>query len=53
MGSMSKAVDKLIDPLPKWAKFILAALIVVGSVYVIARDGFWYFLLHVIFSPEI
>jgi len=53
MGLMSKAVDKLVDPLPKWAKFLLVALLVVGSIYAIARDGFWHSLLHVIFSPEI
>jgi hypothetical protein len=49
MGLISRAVDKL----PRWAKFIFAALTVVGSVYCIARYGFWSFLLRVIFSPDL
>lgn len=49
MGYLSKAVDKL----PPWAKFVLAILTLVGSIYCIAKDGFFYFLLKVIFSPDI
>jgi hypothetical protein len=47
MGPISRAIDKL----PKWVKFILMVFTVLGSVYCIARYGFWSFLLHVIFSP--
>jgi hypothetical protein len=47
MGLISRAVDRL----PTWAKFILAALTVVGSVYYIARYGFLTFLLKAVFSP--
>lgn len=53
MGLISKAVDKLIDPLPMWAKFILAALMVFLTVYCIARYGFFSFVLHVIFGPDL
>ena len=49
MRLMSKAIDKL----PRWAKVILAILTVIGSIYVIAKEGFWIFLLKVIFSPTI
>jgi hypothetical protein len=47
MELISKAIDKL----PKWAKLILMVCTVLGSVYCIARYGFFSFLLHVIFSP--
>jgi hypothetical protein len=47
MGSISGAVDKL----PTWAKLICMVITVLGSVYCIARYGFFSFLLHVIFSP--
>ena len=46
-----KALDKVVDKLPTWAKFILIVLTVLGSVYCISYYGFWSFLLHVIFSP--
>lgn len=46
-----KAIDKVVDKLPTWVKFILAVLIVLLSVYCIAKYGFWSFLLRVIFSP--
>ena len=46
-----KAIDKAIDKLPTWVKFILFVLAVMGSVYCISRYGFWSFLLKVIFSP--
>jgi hypothetical protein len=48
MGYISRAIDRL----PTWAKFILGILAVVGTIYGIARDGFW-FLLRVIFSPDL
>jgi hypothetical protein len=46
-----KWISKAIDKLPTWAKLILMVLTVIGSVYCIARYGFWSFLLHAIFSP--
>jgi hypothetical protein len=52
MGLMARAVDKIVDPLPKWAKWILGLLVAIGFIYGIAREGFW-FILKVIFSPEI
>jgi hypothetical protein len=48
---VSKLFDRLWDKLPTWAKFIFAILTILGSMYYIAQDGFWTFLLHVIFSP--
>ena len=50
MGSI-QAIDKIFDKLPLWAKLIFFALTIVGSVYCVARYGFWSFLLKVIFSP--
>lgn len=52
MGLISRALDKIIDPLPKWAKWILGVLVAIGFIYGIVRDGFL-FILKVIFSPEI
>jgi hypothetical protein len=52
MGLMSRALDKVIDPLPVWAKVILGLLLAIGFVYGIVHEGFW-FLVKVIFSPEI
>jgi hypothetical protein len=46
-----KAIDKVVDKLPTWVKFILLVLTVLGSAYCISRYGFWSFLLRVIFSP--
>jgi hypothetical protein len=46
-----KAIDKVVDKLPTWVKFILIVLTVLLSVYCIAKYGFWSFLLRVIFSP--
>ncbi len=40
MGLISRAMDKLLDKLPMWAKFILGTLVVVGIVYGIAHEGF-------------
>lgn len=47
MALISNAVDRM----PIWAKLILAGLTVFGSVYYIARYGFFHFLLRMIFSP--
>jgi hypothetical protein len=52
MGLISRAVDKIVDPLPKWAKWILGLLVAVGFVYGVVHEVFW-FILKVIFSPEI
>ncbi|MGA3130981.1 MAG: hypothetical protein ABSD59_09285 [Terracidiphilus sp.] len=48
---ISKALDKVFDKLPAWAKLICALFLVLGSVYYIAHYGFLTFLLHAIFSP--
>jgi len=48
---VSKLFDRVWDKLPTWAKFVFAILTIIASVYLIAQDGFWTFLLHVIFSP--
>jgi hypothetical protein len=57
MGLISGAIGKVVDRLPRWAKFILAAifipLLIVGSVQLIARDGLFTFLLKLIFSPDL
>ncbi len=47
MGLISRALDGL----PVWAKGILGFLVAIGSIYCIARDGFWSFLLRLIFTP--
>ncbi|GEM_PF-6964294 len=52
MGLMSRAVDKIVDPLLKWAKWILGLLVAIGFIYGTVREGFG-FILRVIFSPEI
>lgn len=49
MGVIGKAIDRL----PPWAKLIFWGLTIIGSVYCIARYGFWSFLLRVIFSPNL
>jgi hypothetical protein len=49
MGLIGRAIDRL----PTWAKVIFWAFTVVGSVYCIARYGFWSFLLRVIFAPNL
>jgi hypothetical protein len=51
MGLISRAIDKIVDPLPTWAKGILGLLIVIGFIYGIIHEGFW-FLLRVLFAPE-
>lgn len=45
MGLISRGVDKL----PSGAMLILIAVAVVGGVYCIAREGFFIFLLRLIF----
>lgn len=44
-------ISRAIDKLPAWAKLTCVAFAVLGSVYCIARFGFWSFLLRVVFSP--
>jgi hypothetical protein len=51
LSVISNALDKVFNKLPTWAKVIFVVLTIVGSVYMIAKDGFWYFILRVIFSP--
>jgi len=51
MGPISRAIDKLTDRLPRWAKLICGVFAVLGSVYYIAHYGFFTFLLRMIFSP--
>ena len=51
MGPFTKAIDRLVDQLPGWAKLLGAPLVVFGCVYSVHRFGFFTFLLKVIFSP--
>ncbi len=51
MGLISRAIDKIVDPLPTWAKGILGLLVVIGFIYGIIHEGFW-FLLRVLFAPD-
>jgi hypothetical protein len=51
MGLLSRTIDKIVDPLPMWAKAILGFLAVIGCIYGIIHEGFW-FLLRVLFSPD-
>jgi hypothetical protein len=44
-------ISRGFDRLPIWAKAVLGLLAVVGSIYLIAREGIWVFLLKLIFSP--
>jgi hypothetical protein len=46
-----KPIDRVVDRLPTWVKFVLMFFTVLLSVYCIARYGFWSFLLKVVFSP--
>jgi hypothetical protein len=49
MGYIGRAIDRL----PPWAKLVFYVLTAIGSIYCIARYGFWHFLLRVIFSPNL
>ena len=51
MGLISRAIDKIVDPLPTWAKGILGLLVVIGFICGIIHEGFW-FLLRVLFAPD-
>ena len=51
MGLISRSIDKIVDPLPTWAKGILDLLVVIGFIYGIIHEGFW-FLLRVLFAPD-
>ena len=46
-----RTIDKFVDKLPTWVKFVLMVLTILLSAYCIAKYGFWSFLLKVIFSP--
>jgi hypothetical protein len=48
MGVVLKAVDKL----PTWVQVILAVIAIAVSEYYIAHDGFFSFLVRMIFSPD-
>jgi len=45
-----KAFDRVWNKLPIWAKVIWVVLTIAGSAYMIAQDGFGYFILRVVFS---
>jgi hypothetical protein len=51
MGPISRGIDKIVNPLPTWAKGILGLLVVIGFIYGIIHEGFW-FLLRVLFAPD-
>jgi hypothetical protein len=51
MGLISRAIDKIVDPLPTWVKGILGLLIAIGCIYGIIHEGFW-FLLRVFLAPD-
>jgi len=40
MGLISRAIDKIVDPLPTWAKGTLGLLVVIGVIYGIYREVF-------------
>jgi hypothetical protein len=49
MGVISRAIDRL----PTWAQEILTVMLVIASIYSIAHYGFFSFLMHLIFSPDL
>ena len=51
MGLISRAIDKVVDPLPTCAKGILGLLVAIGCIYGLIHDGFW-FLVRVLFAPD-
>jgi len=51
MSFIGKWISAAIDKLPQWAKLMWGVLAVIGCVYFIVHDGFWTFLLKMIFSP--
>jgi|SRR5579885_3532239 len=51
MGLISRAMDEIIDPLPTWVKGILGLLVLIGFIYGLIHEGFW-FLLRVLFAPD-
>ena len=48
---ISTAIGKVVDRLPLWWKVIFYVVTLLGSVYCIARYGFFHFLLRMILSP--
>ena len=52
MGIISRALDKVIDPLPRWAKVLLGLAALALFIYGLMREG-PVFLLKAIFSPEL
>ena len=57
MGLISRGLDRLFDRLPGWVQFVVAilflALAIPWSLHEMDREGFFHFVLRVIFSPEI
>jgi hypothetical protein len=49
MGRNSKTIDRL----PAWVQLRFYTFAVLVSIYCIAHYGFWSFVLHTIFGPEI
>jgi hypothetical protein len=49
MGMVSRAIDKL----PLRGQVVLTVLTIVGGIYYIAHFGFFTFLVHLIFSPNL
>jgi len=47
MGLLSKTFDRL----PRWANITWGVLAVLGCAYLIYREGFFIFLLKLIFTP--
>jgi hypothetical protein len=48
---ISRAIGKVVDKLPTWAKVIFYIFTAIGCVQLVAKYGFLPFLLRVIFSP--
>jgi hypothetical protein len=44
-------ISKGVDKLPRWARVTVYVLLVIATVYGIARYGFWHIVLRAIFSP--
>jgi hypothetical protein len=46
-----EVISRAFDKLPRWAQVVFIVVTIFGSIYCIAKYGFFSFLLHVIFSP--
>ena len=44
-------ISRAFEKLPRWGQVVFIVVAVFGSIYCIAKYGFFSFLLHVIFSP--